>query len=123
MRLVKPTVLACLAVSIAAAPVFAAKLRQPSGDNLIPEITEAALADQTSIDSGKEIWLDQCQHCHGKKAYPGKAPKLKPRIYSPEFVYDRVTYGFRKMPAWEEVYSEEERLSLVAWIMNDKFRP
>ena len=31
-------------------------------------------------------------------AYPGKAPKLNPGTYTPDFIFDRVTYGFGKMP-------------------------
>lgn len=123
MKSGKPVVATALLLGMIAAPAIAAKLRQPTGDNPIPEISEAMLADEVSVELGKEIWIEQCQHCHGAKAYPGKAPKLKPRIYSPEFVYDRVTFGFRKMPAWEEVYDETERQGLVAWIMSKKFRP
>ena len=85
--------------------------------------TEAYLTDQTNIDTGKEIWVEQCQHCHGAKAYPGKAPKLKPRKYKPDFVYRRITDGFRKMPAWDEVYSDEERMAVTAWIMSKQFSP
>lgn len=120
-KTVKLALTGMLAVGIVA-QAHAAK-KQPTGENPIPEITEAMLAEQANIDTGKEIWVEQCSHCHGAKAYPGKAPKLRPRKYTPEFVYDRVTYGFRKMPAWEEVYEESERIGLVAWVMSKKFRP
>ncbi len=86
-----------------------------------PAFTEAYMQDAAAIDAGAEIWADQCRHCHGRSAYPGKAPKLKPRRYKPDFVYDRVTNGFRKMPAWKEIYSQEERMSIVAYIMSKKF--
>ncbi|MEM7522840.1 MAG: cytochrome c [Pseudomonadota bacterium] len=85
--------------------------------------TEAYLDAVENISSGGEIWADQCRHCHGAKAYPGKAPKLKPRRYKPDFVYRRVTDGFRKMPAWDEVYSDDERMQIVAYILSDKFSP
>ena len=85
--------------------------------------SEEFLADQTQIDTGKELWGKQCRHCHGKSAYPGKAPKLKPKRYTPSFVYDRLTYGFRKMPAWEQVYTLEERRAIVAYIMSRQFSP
>lgn len=75
------------------------------------------------IEAGRELWQDQCRHCHGRSAYPGKAPKLKPRRYKPDFVYDRVTKGFRKMPAWKEIYSREERMNVVAYILSKKFAP
>ncbi|MEM7670532.1 MAG: cytochrome c [Pseudomonadota bacterium] len=85
--------------------------------------TEAFLSDQANLDEGREIWGDQCAHCHGAKAYPGKAPKLKPRKYKPDFVYRRVTDGFRKMPAWIDVYSDEERMAITAYIMSNQFSP
>ena len=49
--------------------------------------------------------------------------KLKPRRYKPKFVYDRITDGFRKMPAWKEQYSDLERMQIVAYIMSDQFSP
>ena len=87
------------------------------------EFSAEFLADPAKFEQGKEIWFDQCTHCHGFKAYPGKAPKLKPRRYKPEFVYKRITKGFRKMPAWDEVYDQEERMAIVAYVMDKKFSP
>ena len=87
------------------------------------QFTNKMMKNVESFSQGKQIWFDQCTHCHGYKVYPGKAPKLKPKRYKPEFVYKRITKGFRKMPAWEEVYSLEERQSLVVYIMNKKFSP
>lgn len=92
-------------------------------DRPIPEFTEEFLQDPANIELGRKVWQEQCRHCHGKDAYPGKAPKLKPRKYTPEFVYHRVTYGFRGMPSWKEVYSEEERMVVVAWVLSAKFSP
>jgi len=62
-------------------------------------------------------------HCHGNSAYPGKAPKLKPSSYQPDFVYDRVTNGFRKMPGWKAVFYEKPRVGVVAYIMSSVFEP
>jgi len=88
-----------------------------------PEFTEAVLNDAEIIAAGGEIWGSQCRHCHGRNAYPGKAPKLKPRRYKPDFVFDRVTNGFRKMPAWKDVFSLEERIAIVAYVKSRKFSP
>ena len=87
------------------------------------EFTSAYLTDASKFEKGKEIWFDQCTHCHGYKAYPGKAPKLKPKGYKPSFVYKRVTKGFRKMPAWDEVYDKDERMAIVAYVMDKNFSP
>jgi cytochrome c len=89
----------------------------------VPELTEAVLNDPANIAMGGDIWGEQCRHCHGRNAYPGKAPKLKPRRYKPEFVFDRVTNGFRKMPAWKDVYSLDERVAIVAYVKSRKFSP
>lgn len=87
------------------------------------EFTQAYLDDAVNVEKGRVIWFEQCTHCHGYKAYPGKAPKLKPKRYKPSFVYKRVTKGFRKMPAWDEVYDKDERMAIVAYIMHKSFSP
>ena len=79
--------------------------------------------DDANIQAGEVLWKQQCRHCHGALAYPGKAPKLKPHKYTPEFVYDRITNGFRKMPAWKEVYSVEQRMALTAFIKSRSYSP
>lgn len=94
-----------------------------SDDEALPDLAADTLDDPLKVTMGKDIWQQQCRHCHGRSAYPGKAPKLKPRKYKPEFVYDRITNGFRKMPPWKDVFSDEERVALVAWILSKKFSP
>lgn len=94
-----------------------------SSDTQVVSFSEEFLGDQTNIDAGKALWQKQCRHCHGRAAYPGKAPKLKPRRYTADFIYDRVTYGFRKMPAWEKIYSQEDRMAVVAFVLSDQFSP
>jgi mono/diheme cytochrome c family protein len=86
-----------------------------------PVFTEEFLNDPAVLARGKEIWEEQCQFCHGKNAYPGKAPRLKPRKYTPDFVYKRVTKGYRGMPSWAEVYNHEERMSVAAWVKSKDF--
>ncbi len=87
------------------------------------EFSQDILSDDKAVNAGGEVWAEQCRHCHGKSAYPGKAPKLKPRKYKPSFVYERVTCGFRKMPPWDEVYSEEERIAVTVYILSEAFKP
>ena len=96
---------------------------QDSEEKVIPEFTEDYVADAENLAGGKEVWESTCRGCHGASAYPGKAPKLRPARYEVEFVYDRVTYGFRKMPAWEDVLSEEERMSVSAYVVSRRFSP
>jgi mono/diheme cytochrome c family protein len=88
-----------------------------------PAIPPETLKDPAMIAQGEKLWQEQCTHCHGSKAYPGKAPKLQPRTYKPEFVWDRVHNGFRGMPSWKAVYEPNEVLALVAYVLSDDFFP
>ena len=88
-----------------------------------PPMTAEMLADPAKIEVGRTIWDEQCTHCHGAKAYPGKAPKLRPARYKPEFVFHRIANGFRAMPPWGEIYSEEEIVGVVAYVKSKQFSP
>jgi mono/diheme cytochrome c family protein len=79
------------------------------------------LNDPANIATGKTIWSKRCKFCHGKQAYPGKAPRLQPSRYTPEFVYDRVTNGFRGMPSWKNRFSQEERKAVTAYVISKEF--
>ena len=88
-----------------------------------PPLPIEILKNNDIILAGEKIWQEQCTHCHGAKSYPGKAPKLQPRLYKPEFVWDRVHNGFRAMPPWKDVYKPDEIVALVAYILSDDFFP
>jgi mono/diheme cytochrome c family protein len=109
--------------SFAFAALVALGLGAGAHANDIPPMDQAMLTDPERIEAGRAFWEEQCRHCHGRDAYPGKAPKLNPRRYSPEFVYHRITFGFRGMPAWEGIYSQEERIDMVAYILSGEFSP
>lgn len=79
------------------------------------------LRNPAKIELGKKVWANRCQFCHGKAAYPGKAPKLNPSRYTPEFVYDRVTNGFGGMPGWKQEFSEDELKAVVAYVLSKDF--
>jgi len=99
------------------------KQADDADDEEAPDFTDAFLASADAIANGGELWAKQCRHCHGSSAYPGKAPKLAPAKYTPEFTFDRVTNGFRKMPAWKTVFTLEERMNIVAYVLSRKFSP
>lgn len=88
-----------------------------------PPLPAKVLNDPKIISNGEALWKEQCVHCHGARAYPGKAPKLQPRQYKPEFVWDRIYNGFRGMPPWKDVYTDEEVVAIVAYVMSDDFFP
>jgi mono/diheme cytochrome c family protein len=88
-----------------------------------PEFTEQFLNDPEIIAQGKELFSAECQHCHGTSSYPGKAPKLRPKRLTAEDVYLRMTYGWRTMPAWEDVLSQDERMAVTAYVKSKNFSP
>jgi mono/diheme cytochrome c family protein len=105
------------------APKGAVAATQAAASEPAPKFDKAFLSDPKNIEAGRRVWEMQCRHCHGSKAYPGKAPKLKPGRLEPEFIFDRVTNGFGKMPSWKAVFSYEQRKSVVAYIKSDDFWP
>jgi mono/diheme cytochrome c family protein len=88
-----------------------------------PALPATVLKDPKLIADGNVLWKENCQHCHGSKAYPGKAPKLQPHKYKPDFVWDRIHNGFKDMPAWKELYTPEQVVALVAYVLSDEFWP
>lgn len=110
--------LCALAASTAPAADEKGKATEPA-----PVFDKTYLSSKKNIAVGREVWDNQCRHCHGASAYPGKAPKLNPGQLAPDFIYDRVTFGFGKMPAWKDVFSVEQRKAVVAYIKSDDFSP
>jgi mono/diheme cytochrome c family protein len=103
---------------------IAATVQAEDGEKMLPPpMTAEMLGDPARIAVGEAIWHEQCTHCHGAKAYPGKAPKLRPARYKPEFVFHRVANGFKGMPAWRELYSEDELIGIVAYVKSKEFSP
>ena len=90
-------------------------------DAQLPPFPKELLDKPEQIAAGKEVFGKICKFCHGKSAYPGKAPKLNPSRYTPEFVYDRVTNGFRGMPPFKDQFSEKERQAVTVFIMSKEF--
>ncbi len=123
MRVSTLTGIAGIGLAVLLAQAAVASDEKPAAKEKSPEFTKAYLDDVKNQKAGETLWQDQCRHCHGASAYPGKAPKLKPYRYKPGFVFDRISNGFKKMPAWNEVYSKEERMALVAFILSEDFSP
>jgi mono/diheme cytochrome c family protein len=116
-------VLSRLAISAGDAPPATVVAKQAASAEPVPKFDKAFLSNPKNIAAGEKVWHAQCRHCHGSKAYPGKAPKLHPGQLAPEFIFDRVTNGFGKMPSWKAVFSYAERASVVAYIKSDDFSP
>lgn len=115
--------LAAGAAATVAPPSAQAQAQAERPDEPVPTFTPAFLSDEKVIDRGREVWQQQCRHCHGASAYPGKAPKLSPGRMEPGYIFDRVTYGFKGMPPWRDVFTREQRLALVAYIKSSTFSP
>ena len=115
VRRIGITTIALLSVTLATLPM--ARIGRAQG---VP-FTKEDLQDARKIVQGREVWVSRCQFCHGKSAYPGKAPRLEPSRYTPQFVFDRVTNGFQGMPAWKDEFSEEQRRAVVAYVLSKDF--
>lgn len=102
----------------APSPPAATEQRDPP-----PALPAAVLKDPKVVAAGEALWKENCAHCHGSKAYPGKAPKLQPAKYKPEFVWDRVHNGFKDMPPWKDFYTPDQVIALVAWVTSEDFWP
>ena len=96
---------------------------KPAAEEPVPTFDPAYMSDAANIKLGQGVWTKQCRHCHGSSAYPGKAPKLSPGGLAPDFIFDRVTNGFRAMPSWSAVFTLEERKAVTAYIKSDSFSP
>jgi len=92
-----------------------------AADEEQPPFPQDLLGKPEGIAAGKAVFGQICKFCHGKSAYPGKAPKLNPSRYTPEFVYDRVTNGYRGMPSFREQFSEQERQAVVVYVLSKEF--
>jgi mono/diheme cytochrome c family protein len=104
---------------VAAAVILHAPLGRAQDGVFTPEFMD----NPDHIALGQQLWARRCRLCHGKETYPGSAPPLQPWKYQPEFVYDRITNGFRGMPAMKEEFSEAERQAIVAFVLSRKFSP
>ena len=86
-----------------------------------PVFTEEFLNDPANFEIAKTVW-ETCGGCHGSQAYPGKAPKLRPKRYSPQFVFHQATFG-SKMPPFGDAFTREERMAVAAWVLSKDFAP
>jgi hypothetical protein len=89
-----------------------------------PVFTEELLNDPANYEIAKTVW-ETCGGCHGSRAYPGKAPQLRPKLYSPQFVFHQATFGSKnqKMPPFGDVFTKEERMAVAAWVISKDFAP
>ncbi|MCK6454271.1 MAG: cytochrome c [Alphaproteobacteria bacterium] len=110
-----------LAAAFVALAGLATLFATPGASRAAGEFTDQFLNDPAVIETGKAVWNKRCKFCHGKTAYPGKAPRLDPSRYNPEFVFDRVTNGFKGMPSLKGEFNEDQRRAVTAYIMSGEF--
>lgn len=113
-HLIRRAALLLLVALLARAPAQA-------DDSGKPPFPKELLGNAEYIELGEQVWGKICKFCHGKAAYPGKAPKLTPARYTPEFVFDRVTNGFRGMASFKKQFSDQERQAVTVYIMSTRF--
>ena len=90
-------------------------------DESLPPFPKDIVGSREYIEIGKQVFDKRCKFCHGKGVYPGKAPQLDPSRYTPEFIFDRVTNGYKSMPPWSSVFSIKERQGVTAYILSKEF--
>jgi Cytochrome C oxidase, cbb3-type, subunit III len=57
---------------------------------------------------------------HGRGARPEGVQAQRQEAW-PEDIYLRVTYGYRRMPAWEAVFTDDERMAITAYMKSPRF--
>jgi mono/diheme cytochrome c family protein len=113
----------CLVLPLLAMAALATLTSASPGLAQEPEFSETFMSDEGNIRLGQELWRQQCVKCHGASSYPGKGPKLNPARMPPDEIYLKMTYGFGRMPAWEDVFSDEERMAITAYMKSNRYSP
>jgi quinohemoprotein ethanol dehydrogenase len=85
---------------------------------LVTLIPPAAYAQQGSVETGEEVYAENCATCHGERLRPtGAAPDLKQLSADQKARFDTmVRQGKGQMPSWEGVISDEDLESIWAYI-------
>jgi mono/diheme cytochrome c family protein len=73
------------------------------------EFPEEFMTDMTVIREGRDLFQQQCGHCHGSRAYPGKAPRLRPDRYEPDFVFWVIQGGYGGCRRWARCSTTRRR--------------
>ena len=109
-----------LVLALALAVIIASG--NPAGSNAQElEFPEEFMTDMTVIREGRDLFQRQCGHCHGSRAYPGKAPRLRPDRYDADFVFWVIQGGYGNMPSMGEIFDDEETKKIVAWVKSNIF--
>jgi mono/diheme cytochrome c family protein len=75
------------------------------------------LGDPAKVEAGSRLFRANCTHyCHNPEGRAARAPALRGRELSPEFIYQRIAKGAAPMPAYQTVLSSEQIWTLVAYI-------
>jgi len=78
------------------------------------------LGNRDVIVYGRGVFLKRCTFCHVPVGHlGGHAPQLRPNALTADFIFERVTNGFRFMPAWGPLIEEKDRRALVAYLLSD----
>ena len=88
-----------------------------------PEFTEEFLNDPArSIAQGKELFAAECAQCHGSELLSGQGAEAEAQeADAPRTSICASTYGWRNMPAWEDVFSQDERMAITAYVKSKNF--
>lgn len=82
-----------------------------------PSAAPFDLDDPAMLEEGARLFRANCTHyCHHPQGRAARAPALRGRELSPDFVFQRIAKGSAPMPAYETVLTSEQIWKLVAYV-------
>ena len=77
------------------------------------------LHDAEAVAQGGRLFQQACTgYCHGKEGRVSRAPKLRGRMFEPDYLYGRIAHGWPPMPAFQTILKPEDIWRQVAYIMS-----
>jgi len=75
------------------------------------------LQDPAIFEAGARVFSQNCTHdCHGKDGRVARAPSLRGRDLSIDYLYERITKGAPPMPAYGTVLSQDDLWKVIAYL-------
>jgi mono/diheme cytochrome c family protein len=101
------------------ARLFAQTLRVAQSGTGVPTVD---LGDRTVIEKGERLFRQNCTgYCHGKEGRRARAPQLRGRTFTSDYLYSIIAngsppMGALPMPAFKTKMTEGQIWELVAYI-------
>lgn len=92
--------------------------------NLVDENNATLLVDQTSLESGKAVFMDNCVACHGRSGEGGVGPNLTDDYWLHEGgvknIFKSIKYGWpeKGMKAWQQDLGAKQIHEIASYIVS-----